>query len=66
MNLTAAAQVTQRLRFNPGLKDPLLPELQCRSQLRLGFSPWPMNSHVSRVQLEKINKKDYVHTKHLA
>ena len=25
------------------VKDPSLPQLRCRSQLWLGFSPWPRN-----------------------
>ena len=33
-----------------GLKDLALPELQCRSQLQLGFSTWPGNFHMLWVQ----------------
>ena len=29
-----------------GLKDPALPQLWCRSQLWLGFNPWPRNFHM--------------------
>ena len=43
---TAVAWVTAKVCvLSPaqctGLKDPALPQLWCRSQLRLRFSPWP-------------------------
>ena len=51
-NLTAAAQVTVDARVqsqaqHTRLKGPALLQLQLRSQLRLGFSPWPGNFHMS-------------------
>ena len=50
-NLTAAAQVkaeawVQSLAQCSRLKDPALLQLQCRSQLRLRFDPWPGNFHM--------------------
>ena len=49
-NSTAAAQVTaeawvQSPAEQGGLKDSVWPQLQCRSQLQLVFSPWPGNFH---------------------
>ena len=32
------------------VKDPALPQLWCRSQLWLGFHPWPRNSHMPWIQ----------------
>ena len=54
-NLTAAAQADAEvqlpfLAWHIGLKDPVLPQLQCRSQLQLGFNPWPRNFHMPWVQ----------------
>ena len=48
-NLTAAARVTAEAQFKcyPAqwvIKDPALPQLQCRSQLWLLFSPLPETS----------------------
>ena len=53
-NLTAVSQVAAEaqvrfLALHSGLKDLVLPRLQCRSQLWLGFSPWPGNFHMLRV-----------------
>ena len=38
-NLTSKAQVTEEAQCS-WLKDPALLQLQCRLQLKLGFSPW--------------------------
>ena len=42
--LTAVVQVAAGLiphtTWQSGLKDPALPQLQCRSQLQLRFNPW--------------------------
>ena len=35
------------------VKDPALLQLQCRSQLWLGFSPWPGNFHMLWMQPKK-------------
>ena len=47
----------QRHRFDPcpaqWVKDPALPQLCRRSQLQLGFDPWPVNFHIPRVQQKK-------------
>ena len=43
-NLTSAAQVTAKVQFlaqHRQLKDPVLPQLQHRSQLQLRFNLWP-------------------------
>ena len=50
-NPTAVAQVTAEVRVwssvrCSGLKDPALPQRGHRSQLWLGFSPWPGNFHM--------------------
>ena len=55
-NLTAAAQViaeawVQSLAQCSGLKDLTLLQLQRRSQLWLGFNPWPGNFHTPQMQL---------------
>jgi len=47
-NPTAVAWV-QSLALRSGLKDLALPQLQHRSKLWLGFSPWPGNFHMTRV-----------------
>ena len=52
-NLPAVPQVTaeeQDLTQHSGLKDPALLQLQQRSQLQLGFSPWPGDFHMPWVQ----------------
>ena len=36
-----------------GVKDPALPQLQCRWQLWLRFSPWPRNFHMPWENLKK-------------
>ena len=59
-NLTAAARVPLKaqVRFptwGSGLKDLALLQLRCRSQLWLGFNPWPRNFHMPRVQSLKNN-----------
>ena len=51
---TAAAPVTvevqvQSLATQSGLKDLMLPQLWCRSQLWLRFNPWSGNFHMPRV-----------------
>ena len=35
------------------LKEPVLLKLRHRSQLRLGFNPWPRNFHMPQVKQEK-------------
>ena len=52
-NLTSVSQVAaeveaqdQPLAQHCALRDLELPQLQCRSQLWLGFSPWPGNLHM--------------------
>ena len=63
-NVTAEAQVsTEAQVLIPSLaqwvmKDPALPQLQCRSQLQLTFSPWPGNLHVLWMQLFLKKKLD--------
>ena len=57
-NLTIAAWVAteaqvESLAWYSGLKDPMLLQLWCRSQLWLGFSPWPGNFHLWQVWLFK-------------
>ena len=53
-NPTVAARVAAEARaqfpaLHSGLKDPVLPQLWCRSQLRLGFNPLPGNFHMPRM-----------------
>ena len=40
-----------------GLKDLVLPQLRCMSQLGLGLNPWLANFYTARVQLLKKKKK---------
>ena len=52
--LTAAARVAveAQVQYLPGynvLKDLALPRVRHRSQLWLGFNPWPGNSHMPQV-----------------
>ena len=47
----AAEAWVQSPALHSGLKDPVLLQLQCRSQLRLVFNPWPGNIHVPWVRL---------------
>ena len=59
-NLTSEAQVTAEVRVRSlaqcsGLKDLLLLQLWHRSELRLGFSPWPGNLHMPRLRPFKEN-----------
>ena len=62
-NLTGVAQVIaeghiQSLAWCSGLKDPMLPQPQHRSELGLGFNPWPWgNSICHRCGHEKKKKK---------
>ena len=54
-NPTTAAPVTvaawvQHPARHSGLKDLELPQMGCRLQLQLRFSPWPRNFPKSRVQ----------------
>ena len=54
-NLTAVAWVAMEARVGSpaqcsGVKDPGLPQLQCRSQLQLGLNLWPRNCHMQWVQ----------------
>ena len=39
------------------VKDLVLSQLWCRSQLQLGLPPWPGNVHVPRVPLQKRKRK---------
>ena len=49
-NPTAVAWVAAET-WVPSLdEDPALPQLQCRSQLQLGFNPRPRNFRVPQVQ----------------
>ena len=41
--LVAVEAQVQSLAWCSGLKDPTLQQLQCRSQLQLGFNPWSRN-----------------------
>ena len=50
-DLTSAAWIAmeeqvQSVAWFSGLQDQVLPQLQCRLQLWLGFNPWPRNSHM--------------------
>ena len=50
-DLTAAALVTLETQFqcpaqHSWLNDPVLPQIQHKFQLRLGFNPWPRNFHM--------------------
>ena len=59
-NLTAGLQFTvevrvQSLAQDSGLKDLLLPQLQCKSQLWLRFHLWLGNFHILWVQPLKNN-----------
>ena len=63
-NPTAVAQLAeaevvqvQSLAQPGGLKDLVLPQLQCRSQLQLGFSPCPGNFRILGGEfMKKANK----------
>jgi len=39
------------------VKDPALPQLKHRSQLHLGFDPWPRNFHILWVEQKKEKKE---------
>ena len=61
-NPTTVAQVTveagvQSPAPGSGLKDLVLSQLWCRSQLQLRFNPWPKNFHVPQVPPKKKIKK---------
>ena len=58
----AAKTQVQSLDQWSGLKDPVLPQLWCRSQLWLGFSIWPRNFHMLRVLPLKKKKKSKLAT----
>ena len=50
-NMIAVAQVAVEVRVRypaqyTGLKDLVLPQLWCRSQLQLRFKPWPRSFHM--------------------
>ena len=52
-NPTEALQVSPEERVQSSvqhneLKDPAMPQLQHRLQLRLGFNPWPGNFHTPK------------------
>ena len=54
-NPTAVAWVTADMQVqspaqSSGLKDPVLPQLQCRSKLQLKFNPRPRNFPMPWVQ----------------
>ena len=60
-NPTAVAQVAvevrvQFLTWYSELKDPMLPQLQCRLELRLIFSPLPGKLHMPWIQPIRTNK----------
>ena len=60
-NLTAVAEVTsetqvQSMARHSGLKDLVLPQLWCGSQLRLRFDPWLGNVHRPRMPTLKKKK----------
>ena len=46
-NLTAVAWATVEVQW---IKGSGIPQLWCRLQLQLGFSPWPGNFHMLQVQ----------------
>ena len=57
-NLTTVAEVTVEVQVRclaqcSVLKDPVLPQLQCRSHQQLGFNPWPGNLHLPWVGPQK-------------
>ena len=61
-NLTTAARVIAKMRVqssaqSSGLKDMVLRQLWCRSQLQLGFNPWPRNFHMSQCSRRKKGRK---------
>ena len=54
-NLTTAAGVNAEVQvlflpLHSGLNDPALLQLQCRSQLQLGFIPWLGNFRIARLR----------------
>jgi len=60
MVLVAAEMCVQSLAWCSVLKDVALPQLQCRSQLWLGFNPWLWNFQMTCPNDIKIkyNKND--------
>ena len=54
--VVAEARVQSPAGYN-GLKDLVTPQLQHRSQLGLGFNPWPRNFHTPWTQPLKKKKK---------
>ena len=61
-NPTAVVQVAEEAQAQSpswcsGLKDQALPQLWYRTQLYLGFNPWPRNFHTPRVQSLKKKKE---------
>ena len=48
-NPTVATLVSVEVPKHSVLKDSALPQLWCRSQLRLRFNPWPGNLHMLKV-----------------
>ena len=61
-NLTAVARVdaevpVQSLAREGGLKNLVLPQLSCRLQLWLRFSPWPRNFHMLWAQPKQKRKQ---------
>ena len=42
------------------VKDLALPQLRCKSQMRLRFSPWPGNVHMPWVGPKKATTKDNI------
>ena len=66
-NLTTAARVAAEGQVpSPArcsaLKDLVLPQLGCRSQLQLRFNPWPRNIHMLWVRPWKKRKEMHTHT----
>lgn len=54
-NPTAVAQAAAEAQvlspaWYSGFKDPVLPQLQRRSKLQLGFNAWPENFHMPQIQ----------------
>ena len=48
--------------WHPGLKDPALLQLPCKSQLWSGFNAWSRNFHMPWVQSEGKKKYIYIYT----
>ena len=53
----SARILVKSLDGHSGLKYPVLPQLQCKSQLWLGSDPWPRNSIFCGAAKKKKTKK---------